>query len=300
MAEGAVSIPVPEGNSEPEAQEGDEALWAEMAEDVAGEEVEQGSAEEQAPEAPEEPEAQAPAEPEPEAEPEPVAQEPTEPEPEPESQESEGEEVAQEVELPPEPEQEPPSSDDLAAQRQQAFEQLVEKFKLTDEQAEAIMLEPNKVLPQFAASLFLDVYDQVVGAIQQGLPQIVSGILAQQQAATQERQAFFSEWPELAKPEYQETIQRIKESYWQMNPKASPEQAIKEIGAQAWVALRLPLDGLLKRAGVADEAISEPSPEAPPEPKKPANTGGPAYSPPQQKPKNEYELLAEEILAEDF
>jgi len=238
------------------------------------------------------PEPATPVEPEPEGE----------PEPEPEVAAQESEETSQDIpQVPEEPEAPEPTPEDLQAQREQARRELAERFRLSDEQAEALLMNPNEVLPQLVADVFLDVYDQVVGAIQAKLPDVVAGILEQQRVLNEERESFFREWPELAKEEYQPVIQRIKEAYWQMNPKASREQAIKEIGAQAWVALRLPLDGLLKRAGAADEALGkEGAQEAQnPPPRQPAATGGATYEPPKERPKNEYELLAEELLAED-
>lgn len=298
--EGQAASEVPaEGAQAPEGSDeaGEwEALASEFtAEDSQGLPQDEGSTQEEGdpegaePPAAEEPPEQAPSVEEPEGEPESA-----------EAQEEEQEQTPEIPQVPEEPQPEQLSPEDLQAQREQARAELAERFKLSDEQAEALLMNPNEVLPQLVADVFLDVYDQVVGAIQAKLPEVVSGILEQQRVLNEERESFFREWPELAKDEYQPVIQRIKEAYWQMNPKASREQAVKEIGAQAWVALRLPLDGLLKRAGAADEALGQGQQEVQnPPPRQPAATGGGQFEPPRERPKNEFEQLAEELLYED-
>lgn len=294
--EGQAASEVPaEGTQVPEGSE-EAGEWEALASEFTAEEgqepaQEEGAQEEGEPEGAETPTAEEPPEQAPSVE---------EPEGEPEgAQALEEPETPDIPQVPEEPEAQTPTPEDLQAQREQARAELAERFKLSDEQAEALLMNPNDVLPQLAADVFLDVYDQVVGAIQAKLPDVVSGILEQQRALNEERKSFFNEWPELAKPEYQPVIQRIKEAYWQMNPNASREQALKEIGAQAWVALRLPLDGLLKRAGAADEAVSTLQEPAQAPPRQPAATGGGQFEPPRERPKNEFEQLAEELLYED-
>ena len=100
-------------------------------------------------------------------------------------------------------------------------------------------------------------------------------------------------------------MERIAQSYFaQVGNKVPFEEAIKEIGAQAWVALRLPIEGLMARdRNVARQAAAQQSAEelAQQSGRIPPGTGaGAREDASQQKELNVFEQLAEEILEEDF
>lgn len=187
---------------------------------------------------------------------------------------------------------------ELATARTKAEEELVSTFQLTEEQADALVEEPNKVLPQMMAKLYLDSYTSVMQAVQQQMPQMVQAVIAQSQAAQDTENSFFQAWPQLSKPEYKDTLDRIADTYRAVNPKANAETMIKEVGAQAWVALQLPIDELMAHTA----AVQKP-PAAPAKPtgRLPAGPGNPTISSKQvtQKPKNEFEQLADEFLLDD-
>jgi len=249
-------------------------------------------------------------EPEPEPEPEPEetpAEEepaPTEPEPEPPAEEEEPE---PELEIPETPKvsEEPKDTrtpEEVTAEitkaRETAHEKLIEQFKMTEEQEEAFSTDPGTVLAKMAADLYLDLYDSMMGSIQKQMPSYVAALLQAQNVKQSQEQAFFKAWPKLAKSEYRATIDRIADTYKTQNPKASNEDAIREIGAQAWVALRLPLDELL--------AVTQPklkhgddTPTSTVE-HMPAGTGAARGNEPAPRRLNEYEQLAEEFISDDI
>lgn len=189
---------------------------------------------------------------------------------------------------------------ELKKAREVAQEQLTEQFKLTEEQAERLVSDPNKVLPQMAAKLYLDLFDSMMQGLQSRVPAMIQQHLRQQEARQQADKAFYGAWPQLAKPEYRPVIDRIAATYQQLNPNADAERAIKEIGAQAWVALRLPIDELVRITGGGEEAAAQqPSPPPANVSHIPANSGGARQEPP--KPQlNEFGELAEEFLVEDL
>jgi hypothetical protein len=228
--------------------------------------------------------------------------EPEEPEPEPPAEAAEAEEevvVPETPEVPEEPEntRTPEEVAEAAKKaRESARENLVEQFKMTEEQEEAFAQNPGEFLSNLAADLYLDLYDSMMVGIQTQMPQMVQGIIHTQTTKTKAEQAFFKAWPQLAKPEYKATIDRISDTYSANNRGASQEDAIREIGAQSWVALKLPLDELL--------ALTQTSAPAEPEPKVeiqhvPAGTGAARGNAPKPPQLNDYEQLAEEFIFED-
>lgn len=180
----------------------------------------------------------------------------------------------------------------LEEARVKARDQLKEKFALTEEQEDLLIQSPNKVLPELAANLYLDLFDSIMGGFQQQLPGLIRQVIQTDQVQQKQENAFFEAWPQLNKPDYQETVQRIAQSYRALNPQTSEEEAIKEIGAQAWVALRLPLEELAQVAqgGVVETAA----------PRQPATRRGAAEAVPRKpKPDNAFTQLANELIEED-
>jgi hypothetical protein len=250
-----------------------------------------------------EPEPEEPA-PEPEDTPAEEEPEPTEPEPEPpaETEEPEPEPEEPEIpEVPPEPE-DTRTPEEVAAEitkaRETAHEKLKEQFKMTEEQEELFDTNPSEVLAKMAADLYLDLYDSIVHSLQQQMPGQLAALMQIQSAKQQNERAFFKAWPQLAKPEYRATIERISDTYRAQNRNASAQDAIREIGAQAWVALRLPLDELLELTQSKPPAQEEPP--APTVDHVPAGTGAARGNDPAPRQLNEYEQLAEEFIQDDY
>jgi len=209
-------------------------------------------------------------------------------------QETETEEIVAET---PQPTQEEYDAT-IAEAKQKALTSLEEQFQLTEDQADALVTDPNTVLPQMLAKMYLDVYTNVMQGMQQQLPQMVHGVVQNSEVQARGKAAFHEAWPQLAKAEYSQTVERIGEAYKQMNPKATREEFIQEVGAQAWVALRLPLDELLAHTQAAPVPIADPKVTTL---RTPAAAGSvpAAGKAPVQKQSNAFESLADEFLDED-
>jgi hypothetical protein len=197
--------------------------------------------------------------------PTPAAAEP-EPEPEVEEEEKASEPPAAKSQ---EQQQAPAWTPEQIAEAEKKFdEQLISHFSVSEEDALALQTEPEKVLPKMAARL----YKETVAAVMQQVHlQIPAMLESYTQASTREMQAqqeFFTAWPELR--EHSQQVLQIGMMYRQVNPNASPQEAIQRIGEMAMVALGL------KR---------NPPVEAPPVMKqsgfKPAGTGRVATPPPE-------------------
>lgn len=134
----------------------------------------------------------------------------------------------------------------VAEVRKQVFDQireayakddsLYEEFGEDDEDSKAGF---RKIIPRFAARLYTDTYESVMQAVMAQLPQIAAG--THRQVSTQEatQAKFFERWPVLNKPEYVAVLQALGQAYAKANPKATLEQAIEVVGAQACLTFGL-------------------------------------------------------------
>ena len=245
-----------------------------------------------------------PAEETPEEKAEPAAEEPAGEEQaaaEPESETPAEEQVAtpeasteeQQVET---PEQVPQrTQEELQKDYDDAYKGLVEDlaattYALNEEEAQALIAEPETILPKFAARIHAEVLVQAAQGVMNQLPAVLQNFNAQQKANEEYRNAFFSKWPKLAA--HEADVYRMGQAYRQQNPKVSQEQAIQEIGTMAMVMLKIPFEDQPQQ-GAAEIVTSPPVPAGagnvpPPAPKKRASGD------------NFYSQMAEEYLEEDM
>jgi len=175
------------------------------------------------------------------------------------------------------------------AARSQKYEQdLAAHYAVSKEDADALVTEPEKVLPRLAARVHRSVLESTVVGVMAHLPRYIEQHLASQQTYKANEQDFFGKWPALQKPEYQDAIRRIGSAYRLTNPMADKTRAIEEIGAMAMFQLGLVPTGTQV-------------PLAPARPFAPAAPGGtPASRPaPGTKQGNEWEQLANELVEDD-
>ena len=140
------------------------------------------------------------------------------------------------------------------------------------------------MLPKLSARLFLEIYESVWFAVNQGLPNLIQTHNTNQQNQTDASTKFYQRWPALNKPEYKPTLDRLAAMYRQLNPTVGLQQAIEEVGAQVSFALKLTPD------------LGAPAPaQAPvPAPHIPAQPGGVGIEAPPS------EILDWAQLTEDF
>jgi len=232
-----------------------------------------------------------------------VVEEGKAPEPEPEAVETETPTVEKEepsaVEQPPEeptidlaPVEEPKvpekTPEELEALRTQAQGELRKSYELSSDEAEAMLSEPERVLPELAARVHMQVYEQVVRGVIAQLPQMVTGIIAQDRQVRSSEDEFYTRWPKLK--EHKDQVAQVATLWRQLNPQATTTIAVENIGRHAMIALGYTPDG-------AVEAPKEtPVPGAPPPPAPVVSAVPPA---PAVKSSNQFEQLADELLIEE-
>jgi hypothetical protein len=164
--------------------------------------------------------------------------------------------------------------------------------------ADRVISEPGVVLSELAADLHMRVLESSVHGIMAQIPQVVAGYLQSVRQAEQNENTFYGAWPQLAarKAEAGPLVMRFGNAYRQAHPSATPEDFVREVGAMAMVALRIPVEQQV--------APQTPQMQAPPPVPStgfaPANPGAgsvpPASAP---KPLNEWEAMQQEFLRED-
>jgi len=191
-----------------------------------------------------------------------------------------------------------PDAQQLEGMRQQYQAQLAATYALDEQTAELVETNLPQVLPQLASTLHMRIAESVTQTLGQMLPQLISSQLQYMQVAQKSTEQFFGEWPELNKPEYQNTIVQIAQMYRQLKPQAKPSEFVRDVGIQAWTALGLPVQQLLTR-GQQGQAVAQ-APQAP-QPDlggyAPATPGAPARSQRlAQQADNWFAQVAEEYL----
>ena len=133
--------------------------------------------------------------------------------------------------------------------------QLQTLYAFDEETALQLQTEPEKVLPQLAARLHMDVMKAVMGQMKGLMPEMIQ---RHTQVARKEGQAqdlFFKAWPELKG--YDKQIMQAGRLFREMNPNADANTAVERIGALAMAAL-----GMQRAAPAQDQQI-RPAPFTP-------------------------------------
>lgn len=203
----------------------------------------------------------------------------------PEVQETESEVVPEVVAKAPEPDK------SYEALRTEALVELESKtFAISEEDAQTLVTEPEKILPKLAARVYMEAFENAQRSVMTALPQMILQTMSAQTAMTQATDGFYAKWPKIDRGDakHAQTVGRIGQVYRQLNPTATAEQFTAEVGAQALLALGIPFD----------EIIDAPPVETP-KPFQPASPSGTARRVVAAKPNGMWETMAEELLTDD-
>jgi len=162
-----------------------------------------------------------------------------------------------------------------AQEEARAKEQYAQLFPETD------TVDPD--IRNYLVKAAVDLHKAVLSTVAERLtPAVQQTVAATEQARAVEEQ-FYKEWPQLRKPEYAETVQRIASAYRAANPTVDVQTAIREVGAAAMATLRVEAPEKQKAAPKA----------------KPFTPQGVKATASRQAPSNEFEAIAEEDI-QDF
>ena len=152
------------------------------------------------------------------------------------------------------------------------------------------------MIPEMAANLAMDLQqtfraqlNQAMAAFRQEMPTMLMTIQARTEQAQKDESKFFTEFPQLT--EHRDTVMRLGKAYREYYPDADADTFIREVGAQAMVALKIPYNTQTGQV-IEEEIVTETqTPHIPPRQS--------ATQPLDPKPSNEFAALADEFLHED-
>ena len=147
-------------------------------------------------------------------------------------------------------------------------------YAIDEETAQRLNDEPGVAIPQLMARVHVDSMVSTLGYVANQLPAMIDQAMQRREARSSNEDTFFERWPDLKAAEHGEAIGLIGNAYRQANPGATPEQFIRDVGAQTMVAFGLAL-------GNAPVAEAPQTPAA--KPFTPANASPPSSSPAPQK-----------------
>jgi len=169
-----------------------------------------------------------------------------------------------------------------------------ETYQITDDEATAMITDPEKVLPKLLAKVHTNVLASMAQGIATQVPEMIQQVNYMNQVRQEYDQAFYKQWPKLA--EHRDTVERVSAVYQQLNPKATMKEAMQEIGAQAMVMLRIPIEGQPIAVPDAGAPVAGETPPSTPPPA-PAAVGG-AGAPAKPAPATQGNIFSE--MAEEW
>ena len=171
------------------------------------------------------------------------------------------------------------------ASEKKLTDDLVNYYKIPDEWAARLATEPELVLPQLAARLHQTVLEGVRSMLDQGVPQVVQGLMQVERRETEAKDAFYKAWPSLKA--YETQVLQAGRLFAQLNPTATPQERIERIGKIVSESLGIPIAPIAMPPASQAPAASAPAAFRP--------AGGASGSRPPA-PTNEFEAIAEELV----
>ena len=112
-------------------------------------------------------------------------------------------------------------------------------YALTPEQAEALITEPEKILPTLAARVHMQVLEHAARLINEQVPSIALQQFERKQLETEAENVFFTANPDLKDSRYIDAILNAGQMFRKYYPGATKEQAARGIGELVRTALNL-------------------------------------------------------------
>jgi hypothetical protein len=165
-------------------------------------------------------------------------------------------------------------------------------FNFSDEQFREIDENPREAIPKLLAGVYLDAVQGSVAAMIGQMPQIIAGVESRKTVDAAAEQQFFEAFPLLSeRPEYKEHVWKVSAMHRKLNPKATLEEMIRDVGLQASVAFKLAVPESVRETGKTDTVM----PHVPAA----AINQAPAATPGVGKGVNPFSQMAEDMIEDD-
>jgi hypothetical protein len=164
-------------------------------------------------------------------------------------------------------------------------------YALDQEAADAMLTEPELVLPKLAAKVHMEVMENSMRAMQAMMPVMMQQVQYHTEREGKAKNLFTAVNPDLADPRYEPAIMELGTVYRNVNRTAPPEVAAQAIGNLVRAAL-----GIAAPGAVAPQPQQMAQPVV--APFSPARGAGGGNAP--ARPSNPFEALAMEMEKEDW
>ena len=166
------------------------------------------------------------------------------------------------------------------------------RYAISEEEVSEMDISPEaaKAHSKGMSRVYMDAITGAIGHIASAMPQLLEAALIAREETTAAESEFYEAWPQLNNVEHKQVVSRLGKAHRQLYPTVSKEDFIRDVGAQAMIALRL----------AVEEVAATPSDETPPASSvafKPAGSTPPGGGPVTQA--NVFTKLAEDFDKEE-
>lgn len=168
----------------------------------------------------------------------------------------------------------------LEEYRKNAVGKLESYFALDQSAADELTTDPVVAVPKLMAKVMFETIQATMQSVQHFLPQMIEQHTVRQASAKDAEDKFFSSWPKLDRKVHNDYIRQAASIYRQMKPGASLDEIIRDVGAQAMVAFKIPVE----TPKAPWQTKSQAQPASPP-PHRPAAAAAPRTAPVEQAPR---------------
>lgn len=196
-----------------------------------------------------------------------------------------------------EPQAEQMTPEQLEEARNQYIDSIADKFSISDEEADQLRTEPEKVLPRLLAKTHTQALEQAVAIMRQNLPTLVGSQLSQQSTAKEIEQKFYGKYPELNSKKAEKVTERMAKAYRSANPDADLDEVMDNVALMSWKKLGLPMEKLSERMyGNQSEEVNRSTQKRSGkqsfQPAQPGKTGAEQRRPASRESESEFEEIA--------
>lgn len=141
------------------------------------------------------------------------------------------------------------------AKNREVFEKALEEqvYKLSEKEQEELRDNVEVAVPKLLSRMHVNVVQNMLATIAQQLPGVVGGLIQARTRSRDREDTFYQRWPQLDRAQHGETVKQLARSFMHANPTADFETAVRMVGAQALVALNLPVGTAGAAAGQAQQ-----------------------------------------------
>lgn len=183
------------------------------------------------------------------------------------------------------------TNEEYSVWRNSRLSQLEQVYALDQEAADAMLTDPETVLPKLAAKVHMEVMENSMRAMQAMVPVMLQQVQYHTEREGKAKNLFTSVNPDLADPQFEPAIMELGAVYRNVNKTAPPEVAAAAIGNLVRAAL-----GIAAPGAVAPQPQQQVQPQV--APFTPARGAGGGNAP--VRSSNPFEALAQEMENEGW